>query len=130
MATLVSCLQSATGARETPGDEQALGGGVPERRLSSRGRSSRSISAESSGRDGSGRRGTSRSFTTRMTQELDGLSISELRAKLMQSEKDLKDYARSLCKKKVIEEAKRKQWIEEAINRLEGPVPGERRCTV
>jgi hypothetical protein len=66
----------------------------------------------------------------RMAQELDGLSISELRAKLTQSEKDLKEYARSLCKKKVIEETKRKQRIVEAINRLESPVPGDRRRTV
>jgi hypothetical protein len=63
-----------------------------------------------------------------MTQELEGLSILDLRAKLTQSDKDLKDYARSLCKKKWIEEMKRKQRIEEVINRLEGSRPdGSRR---
>ncbi|CAK0906538.1 unnamed protein product [Prorocentrum cordatum] len=53
-------------------------------------------------------------------QELQGLTVGELKAMAAQADKDIKEYARSRCKKKAMEEMKKKQRIEKEIARLEG----------
>ncbi|CAK0851904.1 unnamed protein product, partial [Prorocentrum cordatum] len=107
-------------AREALDGSQALTDSASARAASG-GRSTSPCSERSGGRERQ-RRGTGTS-SCRLARELEGLSLAELRAKATQSDKDIKDYARSLCKKKWTEEVKRKQRIEEAISELESAGP-------
>ncbi|CAK0829737.1 unnamed protein product, partial [Prorocentrum cordatum] len=111
---------AAMSAREALDGSQALTDSASARAASG-GRSTSPCSERSGGRERQ-RRGTGTS-SCRLARELEGLSLAELRAKATQSDKDIKDYARSLCKKKWTEEVKRKQRIEEAISELESAGP-------
>ncbi|CAK0886636.1 unnamed protein product, partial [Prorocentrum cordatum] len=120
MASIARSIQRSMSTREKPeaddGGSTSPGGGSPSQ--------SRGLAAKSSRSDGrrhSQGRSLERKASRRdsRTLELQGLSLEALKAMAAQADKDIKDYARSRCKKKAIDEMKRKQRVEKEIARLE-----------